>query len=74
VLTGTLDGSTREEAAVALEAQGGKVAGSVSKKTSFVIAGLNPGSKLTRAEDLGVPVLDEEGLAQLLEHGPGAVT
>jgi len=74
VLTGTLDGSTREETAAALEAQGGKVAGSVSKKTSFVIAGLNPGSKLTRAEDLGVAVLDEEGLAQLLEHGPGAVT
>jgi DNA ligase (NAD+) len=74
VLTGTLDGSTREEAAAALEAQGGKVAGSVSKKTSFVIAGQNAGSKLTRAEDLGVPVLDEQGLAQLLEHGPGAVT
>jgi DNA ligase (NAD+) len=45
----------------------------VSKKTSFVIAGHNPGSKLTRAEELGVPVLDEEGLARLLEDGPGAV-
>ncbi len=73
VLTGTLEGSTREEAAAALEARGGKVAGSVSKKTSFVVAGLSPGSKLTRAEDLGVPVLDEQGLARLLEHGPGAV-
>ncbi len=73
VLTGTLDGSTREEAAAALEARGGKVAGSVSKKTSFVIAGQNAGSKLTRAEDLGVPVLDEQGFARLLEHGPGAV-
>jgi DNA ligase (NAD+) len=73
VLTGTLDGSTREDAAAALEARGGKVAGSVSKKTSFVIAGQNPGSKLTRAEDLGVPVLDEQGLARLLEDGPGAV-
>jgi DNA ligase (NAD+) len=73
VLTGTLDGSTREDAAAALEAQGGKVAGSVSKKTSFVIAGQNPGSKLTRAGDLGVPVLDEQGLARLLEDGPGAV-
>jgi DNA ligase (NAD+) len=73
VLTGTLDSSTREEAAAALESQGGKVAGSVSKKTSFVIAGLNPGSKFTRAEDLGVPVLDEPGLARLIEHGPGAV-
>jgi DNA ligase (NAD+) len=73
VLTGTLDGSTREEAAAALEGQGGKVAGSVSKKTSFVIAGQNAGSKLTRAEDLGVPVIDEEGLTRLLAHGPGAV-
>jgi DNA ligase (NAD+) len=74
VITGTLDGSTREEAAAALEAQGGKVAGSVSKKTSFVIAGLSPGSKLTRAEELGVPVLDEQGLTRLLADGPGAVS
>jgi len=73
VLTGTLDGSTREEAAAALEAQGGKVAGSVSKKTNFVIAGQSAGSKLTRAEDLGVPVLDEQGLARLLADGPDAV-
>jgi DNA ligase (NAD+) len=72
VLTGTLDGSTREEAGAALEAQGGKVAGSVSKKTSFVIAGQNAGSKLTRAEELGVPVLDEQGLARLLADGPPA--
>jgi DNA ligase (NAD+) len=74
VLTGTLDGSTREEAAAALEARGGKVAGSVSAKTSFVIAGLSPGSKLTRAEALGVPVLDEQGLTRLLADGPGAVS
>jgi DNA ligase (NAD+) len=73
VLTGTLDGSTREEAAQAIEAQGGKISGSVSKKTSFVIAGENPGSKLTKAESLGVPVLDEQGLARLLSEGPGAV-
>ena len=73
MLTGTLDGSTREEAAAAIEAQGGKVAGSVSKKTSFVVAGQNAGSKLTRAEELGVPVLDEQGLARLLADGPGAV-
>jgi DNA ligase (NAD+) len=72
VLTGTLDNSTREEAAAALEAQGGKVAGSVSKKTSFVVAGQSPGSKLTRAEELGVPVLDEQGLARLLADGPTA--
>jgi DNA ligase (NAD+) len=74
VLTGTLDGSTREEAAAALEARGGKVAGSVSAKTSFVVAGLSPGSKLTKAEELGVPVLDEDGLARLLADGPGAVS
>jgi DNA ligase (NAD+) len=74
VLTGTLEGSTREEAAAALEAQGGKVSGSVSGKTSFVVAGLNPGSKLTRAEELGVPVLDEQGLARLLADGPAAVS
>ncbi|MBO0839038.1 MAG: NAD-dependent DNA ligase LigA, partial [Actinobacteria bacterium] len=73
VLTGTLDGSTREEAAQAIEAQGGKVSGSVSKKTSFVVAGLNPGSKLAKAEDLGVPVLDEQALARLLSEGPDAV-
>jgi DNA ligase (NAD+) len=72
VLTGTLDNSTREEAAAALEAQGGKVAGSVSKKTSFVVAGQSPGSKLTKAEELGVPVLDEQGLARLLADGPTA--
>ena len=70
VLTGTLDGMTRDEAAALLEAQGGKVTGSVSKKTSYVVAGASPGSKLTKAESLGVPVLDDAGLARLLEHGP----
>ncbi|HYK30760.1 MAG TPA: helix-hairpin-helix domain-containing protein, partial [Streptosporangiaceae bacterium] len=72
VLTGTLAEFTREEAAEAIQAQGGKVSGSVSKKTSFVIAGENPGSKLDKAESLGVPVLDETGLRVLLEHGPEA--
>ncbi len=72
VLTGTLDGRTRDEAAAAIEALGGKVSGSVSKKTGFVVAGQNPGSKLDKAESLGVPVLDEGGLDVLLSEGPDA--
>ncbi len=74
VLTGTLEGYTRDEAAEAIQAQGGKVSGSVSKKTSFVVAGENPGSKLDKAESLGVPVLDEPGLRTLLTDGPAAAT
>ena len=72
VLTGTLAGSTREQAAEAIQALGGKVSGSVSKKTSFVVAGENPGSKQDKAESLGVPVLDETGLGVLLSEGPDA--
>ena len=72
VLTGTLDGYSRDEAAEAVQARGGKVSGSVSKKTSFVIAGQNPGSKLDKAESVGVPVLDEDGLRLLLSDGPDA--
>jgi DNA ligase (NAD+) len=72
VLTGTLEGYTRDEAAEAVQAQGGKVSGSVSKNTGFVVAGQNPGSKLDRAESLGVPVLDEQGLTVLLSDGPEA--
>ena len=73
VVTGTLAAFTREEAGAALEAQGAKVAGSVSKKTSFVVVGENAGSKLDKAEALGVPTLDEQALATLLEKGPKAV-
>jgi DNA ligase (NAD+) len=73
VVTGTLAGFTREEAGEALEAQGAKVAGSVSKKTSFVVVGENAGSKLAKAEALGVPTLDEEAFTTLLKKGPGAV-
>ncbi|MDA2984063.1 MAG: NAD-dependent DNA ligase LigA, partial [Actinomycetota bacterium] len=69
VVTGTLEGCTREEAHAALEARGAKVAGSVSSRTSMVVAGASPGSKVTKAEQLGVPVLDEEAFRRLLESG-----
>lgn len=69
VLTGTLERHTRDEAKAALQAFGAKVSGSVSKKTSYVVAGAAAGSKLAKAEQLGVPVLDEEALDHILETG-----
>ena len=69
VLTGTLPTLTRDEAKEQLEAAGAKVAGSVSKKTSYVVAGEEAGSKLDKARELGVPVLDEAGLRALLAGG-----
>ncbi|MFZ0683337.1 MAG: NAD-dependent DNA ligase LigA [Candidatus Cybelea sp.] len=66
VLTGTLPNLTREAAAELIVAAGGKVTGSVSKKTDYVVAGSEPGSKLTKAEQLGINILDESGLQALL--------
>jgi DNA ligase (NAD+) len=67
VLTGTLPNLTREEATERVEAAGGKVTGSVSKKTDFVVAGADPGSKMAKAEKVGTEILDEDGLLKLLE-------
>jgi DNA ligase (NAD+) len=69
VVTGTLEGFTRDEAKEALEARGAKVTGSVSSRTSVVVAGESPGSKLDRARELDVPVADEAAFRHLLEHG-----
>ena len=70
VLTGTLPSMSREEAKAALEALGAKVSGSVSKKTAYVVAGAEAGGKLDKARELGVPVIDEQELRQLLKY-PG---
>ncbi|MBQ6395004.1 MAG: NAD-dependent DNA ligase LigA [Atopobiaceae bacterium] len=74
VLTGSLSAFTRDEAGAALKELGAKVSGSVSKKTSFVVAGEAAGSKLAKAEQLGVPVLDEDDLVRILETGEVPVT
>jgi DNA ligase (NAD+) len=70
VLTGTLPTLTREEAKAKIEAAGGKVAAAVSKKTRYVVAGDESGSKLDKARELRIPVLDEAGLLALLEAAP----
>lgn len=72
VITGTLEGFTRDDATLAVQERGGKVTGSVSKKTDFVAVGDNPGSKHDKALSLGVPVLDAAGFGVLLEQGAEA--
>lgn len=71
VLTGTLPNWTREEASMRIQAAGGKVSGSVSKKTAYLVAGEDSGSKLAKAQELGVAVLDEDGLKALLGEQGG---
>ncbi len=72
VVTGSLTGFSRDGAKEAIVARGGKAAGSVSKKTSYVVAGDSPGSKYDKAVEFGVPILDEDGFRELLAHGPPA--
>ncbi len=71
VVSGTIEGFLREEAEEAIRAAGGKAAGSVSKKTDYLVAGPGAGSKLQKAQELGVPVLDADGFRALLAGGPG---
>ncbi len=73
VVTGSLNDFSRDSAKEAILARGGKAASSVSKKTDYVVAGENAGSKADKAEQLGVPILDEAGFKQLLEAGPGGL-
>ncbi|WP_094285785.1 NAD-dependent DNA ligase LigA [Mycobacterium lehmannii] len=73
VVTGSLTGFSRDEAKEAIVARGGKAAGSVSKKTAYVVAGDSPGSKYDKAVELGVPILDEDGFSRLLQNGPDGV-
>ncbi|GAB4961991.1 NAD-dependent DNA ligase LigA [Mycobacterium avium subsp. hominissuis] len=70
VVTGSLAGFSRDDAKEAILARGGKAAGSVSKKTDYVVAGDSPGSKYDKAVELGVPILDEDGFRKLLAEGP----
>jgi DNA ligase (NAD+) len=72
VITGSLEGFTRDGAKEAVLLRGGKAAGSVSKKTNFVVVGDNPGSKYDKAVDLGIPILNVAGFQQLLDNGPPA--
>ena len=66
MVTGTLAGFSREEVKDFIQSQGGKVINSVSKKTSYLVIGESPGSKLSKAQELGIPILDEAGLRRLV--------
>ncbi|RRD07018.1 NAD-dependent DNA ligase LigA [Arachnia propionica] len=74
VVTGSLEGFTRDGAKEAILARGGKAAGSVSRRTNFVVVGENAGSKAAKAEELGLPILDEAGFVRLLELGPAGLS
>jgi DNA ligase (NAD+) len=67
VITGTLPGMTRDEARVLIEEHGGRVTGSVSSRTNYLVAGEAAGSKLAKAQNLGVPVLDQDALLELIK-------
>jgi DNA ligase (NAD+) len=73
VITGTMEGLSREAAKVAVEERGGKVTSSVSKKTTALVVGESPGTKLAKAEQLGVPTIDEATLLRVLDEGPGVL-
>ena len=73
VATGSLEDFTRDSVKEAIITRGGKASGSVSKKTDYVVVGENAGSKADKAEELGVPVLDEAGFKVLLEQGPSGL-
>jgi len=70
VVTGSLQDFTRDSVKEAIITRGGKASGSVSKKTDYVVVGDSPGSKADKAEQLGVPILDEAGFVDLLQNGP----
>jgi DNA ligase (NAD+) len=71
VITGTLKNFTREDAKAFIEAHGGKVTDSVSRNTNYLVVGENPGSKLQKARQLGIPLLDEESLQRLIRERSG---
>ncbi len=72
VVTGSLENHTRDSVKEAIIARGGKASGSVSKKTDYVVVGENAGSKADKAEQLGVPILDEAAFEKLLAEGPSS--